>query len=138
MDNKEKTQEMYMEYQLLGQQIKQAQQQLEGLTGQLVELDSTKSSLYEFEKVKPDKEIFVPISSGIFAKAQIKDTKELLVNVGSNVVVSKDISQAKKLIEKQIVELKGIQKRMIENLEKMMDNAAQMEASLKAVMKESK
>ena len=131
MEDKEReAQEMYMEFQMIDQQIKQLQKQLEMVTNQLIEISSTSSSLDEFNKIAAGKEVFVPLSSGIFAKANIKDTSELLVNIGANVAVKKDVASTKKLIQNQVEELKRIQKQMIGELEKMTGHAAQLEMQL--------
>ena len=134
-DEKEKkVQEMYMEFQMLEQHIRQLQKQLEAVMQQLIELTVTSSSLDEFNKIKPGKEIFVPLSSGIFAKAGIKDTSGLLVNVGANVVVQKDVASTKKLIERQMEEIKRIQGQMVDELEKLTSHAAQLEMQLQGMV----
>lgn len=137
MEEKEKkAQEMYMEFQVLEQHIKQLQGQLGITTNQLIELNTTKNSLEEFNKINTEKEVFVPLSSGIFAKAKIKDTSELLVNVGANVVVKKGVDSAKRLIQNQIEEIKKIQRQMIDSLEKMTARAAQLEMQLQSLISE--
>ena len=137
MEEKEKkVQEMYMEFKMLDQYIKQLQSQLEMITHQLIELNSTNNSLNEFDKLSAGKEMFVPLSSGIFAKASIKDTSELLVNVGANVAVKKDVASTKKLIQQQMEEIKKIQKQMINDLEKMTNHAAQLERQLQSMVPE--
>ncbi len=137
MEQKEKkVQEMYMEFKMLDQYIKQLQSQLEMITHQLIELNATSNSLNEFDKLTAEKEMFVPLSSGIFAKASIKDTSELLVNVGGNVAVKKDVASTKKLIQKQMEEIKKIQKQMINDLEKMTNHAAQLERQLQGMVSE--
>ncbi len=135
-EKEKKAQELYMEFQMLEQHIKQLQGQLEVITNQLIELNTTRNSLEEFNKINMDKEVFVPLSSGIFAKAKIKDTSELIVNVGANVVVKKDIDSTKKLIQNQIEEIKKIQKQMIDNLEKMTNHAEQLEMQLQSLISE--
>ena len=135
MDEKEKNiQEMYMEFQMLDQRIKQLQSQLEMLANQLMELNATGNSLDEFSKITDEKEVFVPLSSGIFAKATMKKSDELLVNVGASVVVAKDIPSTKKLIQNQIEEIKKLQQRMVADLEKMADRAGQLEMHLQSMM----
>ena len=137
MDSKEKkAQEMYMQFQALDQHIKQLQRQLEAVTQQLMELTATGISLDEFKKISAGKEIFVPLSSGIFAKASIKDTSDLLVNVGANIAVKKDIDSTKKLIQNQMEEIRKIQKQMVDELEKMMNHAAQLEMQLQGIVSE--
>ncbi|MBS3114830.1 prefoldin subunit alpha [Candidatus Woesearchaeota archaeon] len=135
-EKEKKVQEMYMEFKMLDQYIKQLQSQLEMITHQLIELNATNNSLNEFDKLSAGKELFVPLSSGIFAKASIKDTSELLVNVGANVAVKKDVASTKKLIQKQMEEIKKIQKQMINDLEKMTNHAAQLERQLQGMVSE--
>ena len=133
-EKEKKAQEMYMEFQALDQHIKQLQKQLEMVTHQLFELNATSNSLDDFKKIDSGKEIFVPLSSGIFAKANVKDTSELLVNVGANVAVKKDITSTKKLIQEQMEEIKKIQKQMIDELEKMTSHAAQLQMKLQELI----
>ncbi|MBI4452173.1 prefoldin subunit alpha [Candidatus Woesearchaeota archaeon] len=132
-----KGQEIYMEYKAVEEHIQQLQKQLEALTSHLVEMRSTSNSLEELAKTPKGKEIFVPISSGIFAKGSISDTSDLLVNIGANVVVTKDIASAKKLIQHQIDQMKNVHGKMLEELEKMAQKAAELEARLQGVMSEA-
>lgn len=137
MDTKEKkAQEMYMQFQALDQHIKQLQRQLEAVTQQLMELTATSNSLDEFKKISAGKDILVPLSSGIFAKASLKDTSDLLVNVGANVAVKKDIDSTKKLIQSQMEEIRRVQKQMADELEKMMNHAGQLEMQLQSLVSE--
>jgi prefoldin alpha subunit len=124
--------EAYMEYQMIEQHTKQMHHQLEAVAHQLMEMNSTILSLDEFSKVKAQKEVFVPINSGIFAKATIEDTGELLVNVGAGTVVTKDIPSTKALISGQIEDLKNVQKRLMAELEKLAGRAADIEKILEA------
>jgi len=136
-DAKEKkAQELYMEFQMIDKRIKQLQQQLELLTSQLIELNVTSSMLDDFKKIESGKSIFVPLSSGIFAKASITDTSEVLVNVGANIAVKKDIPSTKKIIQNQIEEMKKVQHQMVDDLEKMTDRAANLERQLHGIVSE--
>ncbi|MBI2653770.1 prefoldin subunit alpha [Candidatus Woesearchaeota archaeon] len=135
-DKEKKAQELYMEFQVIDKHIKQLQQQLELVTSQFMELNATNRTLDEFTKIEVGKEIFVPLSSGIFAKASIKDSSELLVNVGANVAVNKDIPSTKKIIQNQIEEVKKVQKHMVEQLERMTTHAAQLEKQLHDLVSE--
>ena len=125
-----------MEFQMIDKRIKQLQQQLELLTSQLIELNVTSSMLDDFKKIESGKSIFVPLSSGIFAKASITDTSEVLVNVGANIAVKKDIPSTKKIIQNQIEEMKKVQHQMVDDLEKMTDRAANLERQLHGIVSE--
>lgn len=130
----EQAREMFMEFQALEQHIQQLQKQLEMVTGQMVDLVSTNMVLDEFANLSKEKEVLVPLSSGIYSKASISSTDELLVNVGANVVVKKDVHSTKKLISKQIDEIKNVQKQMIEELEKMTNRAALLEVKIQSLV----
>jgi len=137
MSDKEKqAQEMYMEYQVLDQRIKQLQKQLELIMQQIMEANSTSRSLEDFKGIKEGTEILVPLTSGIFARASLKDSSELLVNVGAGTVVAKDISSAKKLISGQVEEMQKVQQKMSDDLEKMMEKAGQLETELQKIVSE--
>ena len=136
MEEKEKkAQEMYMQFQMIDQQIKQLERQLEIVTHQLMELSTTSSSLDDFEKVSVGKEVLVPLSAGIFAKASLKETSKLLVNVGANVVVTKDVPSTKKLIQRQIDEIRNIHNQLMSEMDKLTGHAAQLEMQLQEIMK---
>ncbi len=132
--NEKQAQEIYMEYQMLDQHIKKMQAQLEAITNQLMEATSTNNAIDELDSIKSGREIFVPISSGIFVKAEIKSTSDLLVNVGAGAVVQKDRASAKKLVQDQIEEMKKIHTRMVNELEKMAARAGEIEQALQKIM----
>jgi prefoldin alpha subunit len=131
MDQSErKAQETYYEFQALEQHMKQLQSNLEMITQQLMEAAITKRSLDEFKEIKPGKEAFVPLSTGIFAKAAISETSEVLVNVGANIVVVKDIESAKALVQNQVEEMKKVQSHLISELEKLSERASSLEEQM--------
>lgn len=133
-EKEKKAQEIYAEYQAIEQHVKQLQKQLEVLTNQLMEMTATGRSLEELDKTEPGKEILVPLSSGIFVKGNLKNTSELLVNVGANVVVEKDLISAKKLINGQLEEMKKLHMRLVEDLEKTLGKASELESELKTIL----
>ncbi len=94
-----------VEMQLMEQQLKQMQGNIENIDNQMNELRSLLSNLEEVSKMKKGSEILFPVSNGIFAKAEIKEIKKLKVSVGSNVVVNKTVDSTKDMINDQIMEL---------------------------------
>ncbi len=121
--NKEELQQRYMQLQLLEQQIKQVQKQLQTITSQLNELAYSVQSLEEFKNVKVGSEIFVPVVTGIFAKAEIKEIENVNINVGSNIAVSKSLADSKKILEDQFQELDNIRVKLSNDLQKMIAQA---------------
>ncbi|PIN79844.1 prefoldin subunit alpha [Candidatus Woesearchaeota archaeon CG10_big_fil_rev_8_21_14_0_10_34_8] len=120
-------QEKYMEYQMIEEQTKQMNEQLQTFEKQIEELDSIKEALKSIKDTKAGTELFVPISSGIFIKAEIKETKELLVNVGDNVIVPKTIDDAVKLVKKQQDDIKEYKEKVMQNTEMLMLHGKKIE-----------
>ena len=132
--NKEKKlQKLYLQFQILDQNIKQIQQQATTLNAQLVELVGATHNLEDLKNVKKGTEILVPISSGVYAKAEIKDNENILVNVGANTNVKKSVDDTKKIIETQIEEMKKLQKQMLEELNHLTTQAALIENEMNKI-----
>ena len=132
-EKEENLQKMYLEFQMLDQQIKQLDKQHTVLNDQLVELMATRQSLEDMEKVKEKTEILVPLSSGIYAKAEIKDSKKFIVNVGANIALVKDINSTKKLMETQIDEMKKLQETLVNQLQQQSIKASSLEKEINEI-----
>ncbi|MBR9692909.1 hypothetical protein GOV07_03165, partial [Candidatus Woesearchaeota archaeon] len=97
--------ELYMEYQLLTEQLKKIQHYLEKTTENLAELGNTIQHLHTFGQLKKGAQVFAPIANGIFIDVILNDPKHVRMNVGAKTVATKTIDEAKKLLEKQQHEL---------------------------------
>ncbi|HJO02259.1 MAG: prefoldin subunit alpha [Candidatus Woesearchaeota archaeon] len=137
-EKEEKLQKLYMEFQVLEQQIKQLEKQNTMLNNQLMELMMTNQGLEDTKKIKEGTEILTPLSSGIYAKAQLKDSKNLIVNVGSSITVVKDVNSAKKMIEDQIEEIKKLQENLVDQLQTQTTKAASLEQEINTIASEIK
>ena len=132
-EKEDNIQKLYVEFQELDQQIKQLEQQNNQLSAQLTDLTSTVQNLDDIKSIKNGTEILVPISGGIYAKAELKDNKNFIVNVGSNVTTVKDVDSTKKLIETQISEIKKLQIRLIEELQNNTTKAKLIEQEINSI-----
>lgn len=103
--NKEEIQERYLELQEFSIQLKQLQEQLTNLEAQIFEMQKTKESIEDLEKMKDKKEILIPIANGIYSKAELNAEDKLIVNIGADLMVKKSFEDTKKLIDEQIQEL---------------------------------
>jgi len=129
-EEEEKLQKLYLKFQMLSQHIKQLEEKSTALNNQLMELTVTSQSLEDMKKVKQGTEILVPLSSGIYAKAELKDNQNFIVNVGSNVTTLKDVDSTKKLIQDQIDEINNIQEQLVEELQQNTSKAAILEQEI--------
>jgi len=126
MAKEEKEKEMqskYLQLQVLDNQIKQVQQQIQKLDAQLTELETINLSLGDLKDIKEGTEILVPVATGIFFKANIKDTKNLLVNVGSNVSVKKTADDAIGMLNEQVKEIATYKEQITGQLDVLIDKA---------------
>jgi len=108
-------QQIYGEYQQLMQQMQLFDQQFQQLDNQGSEFLSVIETLSELPNAQENNEILVPISSGIFVKANLQEKNKVLVNVGSSVVTEKSVEETKKLIESQLGEIEHLRNQMMQN-----------------------
>ena len=106
-----------LQQQIIQQQMMEIENQLNIIESRKVEFEFIKLSLEEL-KNKKDKELIVPLGSGVLAKAKVDDDKKVLVNIGANIIVEKDIDEAKEIIDCQIEELNKAAKMLQEEAAK--------------------
>ncbi|HLC99186.1 MAG TPA: prefoldin subunit alpha [Candidatus Nanoarchaeia archaeon] len=123
-------QKRYLELQLLDQQIKQIQKNIELIENQMAELESMSISLEELSSVKPGTEIFVPVAGGVFAKAELKDNKDLVINVGAGTAVKKSITQTKGMIANQINDIASARDELLMQLHQFVSKAQKIQQDL--------
>jgi len=133
VNNPEEFQKMYIEFQELHNNIKQLEKQSAALENQLMDLLMTNQGLDDMKSTEIGAEILVPLSSGIYAKAELKDNKNFIVNVGSNITLSKSVDDTKKLIVGQIDEMQQIQKNLSEQLQSNTLKAALLEKEISKI-----
>lgn len=129
-------QKRYIEYQVLEQQIKQLQQQMEKVDAQMNEASAVEQSIEEISKAKTGEEVLVPVSGGVFFKAAMKESTKFLVNVGSGVVVEKTVDETKGLIKAQSAEMERYKEQMMEELAKNIAQYQELEKELKGLVEE--
>lgn len=133
MKKDKEAQEKYLEFQMLQQQLEAMHKYLEEIEGKRAEFHQAQQCLRELEKASPGSELFVPITQGIFAKANIQDTSELLVNVGANTAVTKSIPQVTELIKSQIGEIETVRIQLGGNIEKLTERINSLVEELQAI-----
>ena len=133
-EEEKKLQEKYIEMKTIEEHMKEVQKQAQMVEQQLAELITNAQSIEEFKKVKKGDEILVPISSGIFIKAELKDNNEFLVNVGADTVVKKGIDSTKELMEKQVEDMRELHVKISMQLQRLSIHASGIEEELKELV----
>lgn len=124
-------QEHMIALQILDHQLKQGQKQLMVIEQQISELEAVFAGLGGLSGVSAS-EMFVPMSSGIFVKAELKEVKEVLVNVGASVAISKPLPDAQKLVETQIQELRELQQQLSHQMQRLSIEAERVQEKVQS------
>ena len=117
-------QEILFKLSLIEQQMQNLHSQLQAVEQGIVELETLKIGLEEFNNSK-GKEIIAPLGKGIFTKAKIISDK-LIVDIGNKNLIKKSVKDTQKLIVEQIGKLREAKKELNENLEATSKNAEKM------------
>jgi len=117
-------QEILFKLSLIEQQMQGLHQQLQAVEQGMVELETLKIGLEEFNGSE-GKEIIAPLGKGIFTKAKIISDK-LIVDIGNKNLVKKSVKDTQKLILEQIGKLREAKKGLNENLEATSKDAEKM------------
>ncbi len=134
----EKTQQAYMELQMLDERIRQAQQQIQILRQQGQEVEAIKSNLTETSNTKKGNTILVPLANGIFARAKIEDVDNLLVNVGAGTVVTKNLEDTKRMLDDQLREGRRVEAKLIREQEQAVHQFNAKQTELQKMIAEQK
>ncbi len=135
-DREKKAKEKYVELQILDAQMKQFQKQIQAVELQSMELDRMMESLDELAECRAGTEILVPLSSGVFFKAELKENSKFAVNVGANTVVEKSADETKELIRAQALELRRAAQELTEQLDRLAMEAEKLQIELTKLVSE--
>lgn len=107
------SQEQAQQIQALTAQLQQLQQYMQAVEEQLQEITLAKESIKEINELQGDEEIYTPLASGIYLKAQLKEKETFLINVGNNITVKKDAKEAEEMLAEQQKELQETQDQLV-------------------------
>ena len=134
IEHQKQMQQKYMELQMLDQQMKNVQKQVEAIEQKASEVEETQQSLDALGAAKKGTDMWVPIANGIFLKAQLAENSKLGVNVGSNIVATKDIPSTKAMLAEQAKDMRTFQADLIAEFEKMAGQAAALQNELQQIL----
>ena len=133
-EKQKELQQKYMEFQMVDQQVKQMQKQLQLVEAQMHELNNTQEYLDDLSKTKEGTDFLAPIASGIFVKGRLAENKELLINVGANVTVSKPVSEVKDMLKTQLNELEEVQQNTAVQFQALTQKAIKLQKELEKLI----
>ncbi len=101
---------------LLRQESEEAERQISFVRQQVAELESFEKSLSELERSK-EKEMILPIGSGVFMKAERNSREKIFVDIGAGIIIKKSISETREVILEQIKKFRHAEMILSERLE---------------------
>ena len=93
-------------------------------------LKMTQGTINEIESLPENHEIILPIGNRAFVKARIQDPSMILVAVSKNVIMEKSVSDAQAYTQKLLDDLTETQKRVQDQLQKIVQQLDQMKEEL--------
>ena len=128
----EKFQRMYMEYNMYKNQMQGLSEEMSTIAATNHALITARETLENFDKLKENPEILVPIGAQSFAYAKVSDLKNVLVNVGANTLVKKDVPKALESISKQLAELEDARGKVEASMKEIAGRMEEIEPQLEA------
>ncbi|UNQ72486.1 prefoldin subunit alpha [Infirmifilum sp. NZ] len=131
MSSKQERASLAEEYGLLTQLAEELQKEISLAQNLLVEVDSTVATLKNISSLGDSREILIPISTGVYARAIINRQDKFLVSIGSNILVEKDLNDTLEFLKQRRDELQQLIERRVDELNKILQRLQQLQAALR-------
>ena len=128
----EDNQELMIELKTLDEELKKLNTHLDNMDNQMGELEISKQIINKFSELNKGDELRVPLTSGIYVKAQILDTKNLMINVGSNITVEKTPKQVTKILDGQLTELSKYRDQLVGQMKVLINRIEEIQSGFEA------
>jgi prefoldin alpha subunit len=137
-DNERKKQEViqhkFRTFQGMNQQMEELKEHISKVSSQIEQISEVQESIKEIHGLKQDTEILVPISSGVFIKANISDNKNFIANVGASTVITQDLEGINSIMDEQKKELIEVQSTMVKDMAELENRAISLQSELKSLI----
>jgi prefoldin alpha subunit len=120
------------------EQISQLEYQTQYIQAAINDYNKAKITLDKMNKIKKGNEILVPIGGSSYLIAKTDDTSKVLFDIGAGIITEKKSEEAITKIEKNIGNLEKTQKRVIEQLQKLQNEASEISQRAQTLMSNEK
>ncbi|MBS3064473.1 MAG: prefoldin subunit alpha [DPANN group archaeon] len=134
MANERELQEKYILLQMIENQMKQIEHDIQEISIKNQELIFLKSHLDKLKETKVNSKLKTQIGAGIYVDAELKNTKDVFVNVGAGVIVKKTTDEAKGMIDAQMKEAEKALEHLGRNIETLASKAQETQHELQHLM----
>lgn len=128
--------EKFIMYQLLQKQLEMFREQAMQLEKGFIEIETTKQSVEDFQKLKTVNDIMIPLGSGYYIEGKITNLEKVLMSPGANIMLEKDLKSAHESLEDKKKEIekigKNLQDKMNEVVQKINNLAPELEKMVKS------
>lgn len=129
--------EKIVRYQVLQQRVKVLDNRRELILNRLMEVDSTLSSLDELKEQK-EKDIFLPLGSGIYSKGILKNANEMIVLIGADIALDMNFEKANKVLEDNKKILNDGMKTIEEEMAKATEELIYLEPEIQEILQRNR
>ena len=121
------------EYGYLAQIAEELQKEITLTQSLVAEVDAAVLALKNINALEDAKEILVPVSSGVYIRANLKKQEKFLVAIARDIFVEKSFEEALDFLNKRKEELTQIIQRRIDDLNKIVSRIREIEGMIKAI-----
>lgn len=118
------------EYSMLAQLAEEMQKEITLVQNLIAEIDTASRTLKHIGELEEEKEVLIPIASGIYARVTMKKQEKFLVSIGSNVLVEKTLEQTLDFLKNQREELQKHLSRRLEELNRIVARIEEIRKTL--------
>ena len=137
MTDQKEIQEKVIRYQILEGRVQALMKRRDLLLTKMLEIDSTLNTIEEIKK-KTEKEMFLPLGSGVYVLGNLKKTKKMIVELGANIAIEESVEKAKKILEKRKNTLNTGLQAVEKEMTSLSNELLKLEPEIRALMEKSK
>ena len=133
----EKDRERLVRYQVLHQRIQVLDNRRNLVLNRLIEVENTLFSLDELKQQK-NKDIFLPLGSGVHASGSLKNVDNMIVLIGADVAIDMSFDKAKNTLEDNKKVLEDGLKTIEDELDKLAEELMNLEPQVQEIVQRRK
>ncbi len=137
MDQKE-LQEKYFQSEILKNQLNAIANERQALQQKLLEIELTKATLAEIEKVEKGTTMWSSLGTGVFIKTSLESKEKIMVSLGADVMCEKSMKEAVKILEEQADEIRKADNELLKNAGPISQQLSDVEKGLASLVESAK
>jgi prefoldin alpha subunit len=138
LKKKRELQEKILRAELLQAHAQQVQDQLAVIISSLEQHTLTREAVKHLENIGVNKEILLPLGSGVYVYAKLSSIDKVLINVGASVLVHKKPSESLQIVDEKITKLTESRDKLQKSLLDIKENLNKLKPEIQQIYKEIK